>query len=91
MSWSLVILIAVAFGLLYAWNMYKKYRDAEQEDKPRLVKIYAGIAVISVVVFVAIKLIIPPIEGDYIDEQQDFQHDFIEDIIQRTESPGDLP
>ena len=83
MNWSVIITVAIAFGLLYAWNMYKNYKRSSEDEKPRLLKIYAGVAVISVLIFVGIKLFFPIDLIKPVDEQQEFQQEFQEDILNR--------
>ena len=65
---GIITIVAVAFGILYAWSLYKRFKEANDEDKPKLVKIYAFIAILSIVLFVGIRLFVPKPEIEIIEE-----------------------
>lgn len=52
-SW-ITWIVGLIFALLFGRSLWKYYKNAETEDKPRLVKIYIAIALISVVLFTSV-------------------------------------
>lgn len=53
-SWSIPVL---GFGILswFGWSFYKSYREAVPDKKKKLIKVYAILAIISIILFCSIK------------------------------------
>lgn len=54
-NWTVIIIVAVLFGLIAVWNFYRFYKNASDEDRPRLLKIYGVLFIVSVILVIVVR------------------------------------
>ena len=54
--WFAVVIVAIIFGRLLLWNVFKDIKQAKPEERPRKIKIYSGILVACLLLYTGLRM-----------------------------------
>jgi len=54
-DWALITIVAILFGGIAIFNFYRFYKNASDEDRPKLLKLYGALFIVSVVIVIVIR------------------------------------
>ena len=55
-----IVILAAIFGMLVLYSLYRQYEKSAEKDRPKVVKIYIGVLLFSVVLFLTLHFTVAP-------------------------------